>query len=233
MSAPVRAEVLKLARLLRREPETLQYLEELDQEQLREFRDQLTEMLFSAHAGPLGRLAAANKLLPAGVTASIAERALGPMITARIAGMLDPPRAVEIASKLSRPFLADVAEELDPRRAGEVVTLIPPDEIAEICTELVRRGEHVTIGRFVGRLDPEARMAALGTIDDVTLVHVAFVVEDEAGLDQMFGDVPVERRPELVEAAHRAGLLAELKHLVGRLQPPLRQSYEELAAAVR
>jgi hypothetical protein len=233
MSATVKAEVLKLARLLRRDPETLSYLERLDPEDLRRFREQLTEMLFSAHAGALGRLAAASKLLPVGVTASIAERALGPVLTARIAGLLEPPRAVEVASKLSRPFLADVAAEIDPRRAGAVIALIPPHQIAEITHELVRRAEHVTIGSFVGRLTAEARLAALTVIDHVTLLHVAFVVEEEAGLNQMFADVAPEQRPELVEAAARSGLLDELKHLIGRLEYPLRRSYEELAAAGR
>jgi hypothetical protein len=231
MSPPVKAEVLKLARLLRRDPETLSYLERLDPEDLCEFREQLIEMLFSAHAGALGRLAAASKLLPVGVTASIAERALGPVLTARIAGLLDPPRAVEVASKLSGPFLADVATEIDPRRAGAVIALIPPAQIGAITQELVQRGEHVTIGQFVGRLAVESRIAALAVIDHVTLLQVAFVVEEDLGLNQMFEDVPPERRPELVEAASRAGLLDELKHLIGRFEPPLRRSYEELAAA--
>jgi hypothetical protein len=74
-------------------------------------------------------------------------------------------------------------------------------------------------------------MAALAVIDHVTLLQVAFVVEEDLGLNQMFEDVPPERRPELVEAASRAGLLDELKHLIGRFEPPLRRSYEELAAA--
>jgi hypothetical protein len=233
MRATVKAEVLKLARLLRRDPETLSYLERLDPEDLREFREQLTEMLFSAHAGALGRLAAASKLLPVGVTASIAERALGPVLTARIAGLLDPPRAVEVASRLPGPFLADVAAEIDPRRAGAVIALIPPDQIAEVTRELVHRAEHVTIGRFVGRLSTEARLAALAMIDHVTLLQVAFVVEEDAGLQQMFDDVPPEQRPDLVEAAARSGLLDELRHLIGRLEGPLRRSYEELAAARR
>jgi hypothetical protein len=70
-------------------------------------------------------------------------------------------------------------------------------------------------------------------IDHVTLLQVAFVVEEDAGLQQMFDDVPPEQRPDLVEAAARSGLLDELRHLIGRLEGPLRRSYEELAAARR
>jgi hypothetical protein len=225
--------VLKLARLLGRDPDSLHYLERLDPSDLRQLRDQATEMLFSAHAGPLGRLAAASKLLPVGVIASIAERALGPMLTARVAGLLEPSHAVQVAAKLPGPFLADVAAELDPRRAGPVIALIPADRIAEITAELVRRHEHVTIGRFVGHLSAEARLAALAVLDYETAAQVVFVVEDEAGLQQLFADVPSDERGELVDAAARAGLSSELLEVVNRLPEPLRESYLELAASTR
>jgi hypothetical protein len=230
VNAVVHGEVLKLARLLRRDPESLRYLEQLDPEDLRLLREQVTEMLFSAHAGALGRLALASKLLPVGVIASIAERALGPVITARIAGMLEPSRAVEVAAKLPGPFLADVATEIDPRRAGDVIALVPPERIVEVTRELVERLEHVTIGRFVGRLSAAARLAALAVIDPATLVQVAFVVEDEPGLHQLFEDVPPEHRRELIEAAAGAGLAGQLLQLVSGLPDPLRRSYEELAS---
>ncbi len=233
MSAALTGEILKLARLLGRDPDSLAYLERVDPEELRRLREQVTEMLFSAHAGPLGRLAAASKLLPAGVIAAIAERALGPMLTARIAGMLEPERAVDVAAKLPVLFITDVAAELDPRRAGPVIGLIPAAQIAEITRELVRRGEAVTIGRFVGHLSAEARLAALAEIDHDTRAHVILVVEDEDGLHQMFADIPPAERPELIDAAARAGVSAELLEVVSRLPEPLRASYLELATSTR
>jgi hypothetical protein len=232
-AAAVRGEVLKLARLLGRDPETLTYLERLEPDDLVQLREQVTEMLFSAHSGVLGRLATASKLLPVGVIASIAERALGPMLTARIAGMLEPERAVDVAGKLSGPFIADVASELDPRRAGPVIGLIPADQIADITRELVRRREYVTIGRFVGHLSADARLAALVELDAETRAQLVFVVEDEPGLVQLFADVPVQERGELFDAAGRAGLSAELREVVGRLPEPLRSSYLELATTSR
>ena len=50
-AAAVRGEVLKLARLLGRDPDSFAYLERLDPDDLRQLREQATEMLFSAHAG--------------------------------------------------------------------------------------------------------------------------------------------------------------------------------------
>ncbi len=73
----VRAEVLKLARLLQRDPESLSYLEQLPLDDLRELREQTTDVLFSANQKTLVRLAGASKLLPAGIIAAISQHAFG------------------------------------------------------------------------------------------------------------------------------------------------------------
>jgi hypothetical protein len=90
----IRAEIIKLARLLGREPEGLEYLEQVPAADLRALREQITDALFSAHGHALGRLAAASKLLPIRVVSAIGERAFGPVLAARIAGLLEPERVV-------------------------------------------------------------------------------------------------------------------------------------------
>lgn len=143
-----------LARLLRRDPTELEYLLEVPANDLAALRERVTDVLFDAHGQLLGRLAAASKLLPIGVVATIGERAFGPVLAARVAGLLEPSRAVEMAVKLPVAFLADIAVELDPRRASAVIGQIPASQIAAITPALISRGEHVTMGRFVGRLSP-------------------------------------------------------------------------------
>jgi hypothetical protein len=100
------------------------------------------------------------------------------MLSARIAGLLDPERAVEVAAKMPTKFLAEVAIELDPRRASAVIAGIPSGRIFEITTELSRRKEYVTMGRFVGHLGDEALAAALAALDDEALSQTMFVLED-------------------------------------------------------
>ena len=51
----VQAEILKLARLLQREPERLAYLEEVPLKDLRTLRAQVTERLFTDHEPALRR----------------------------------------------------------------------------------------------------------------------------------------------------------------------------------
>jgi hypothetical protein len=116
-----RAEVLKLARLLDEDPDELGFLESVAVADLVALREGVTEVLFSAHAGVLTRLVAASRLLPTSVVAAIGERAFGPVLSARLAGLLDPERAVDMAGRLPVSFLADVAVEIDPRRASALL----------------------------------------------------------------------------------------------------------------
>ena len=60
------AEVLKLARLLGRDPGSMEYLERVDPADLRLLREQVMETLFSANAPALGRLAAPASCCPSG-----------------------------------------------------------------------------------------------------------------------------------------------------------------------
>src|SRR5436305_12222238 len=168
-----RAEIVKLARLLGREAESLDYLESVPADEIRALRDHTTEVLFRANGSTLTRLAAASKLLPVGLVATLGERAFGPMLSARIAALLDPSRAVEMAAKLPISFLADIAIDIDPRRAKDVISRIPPRQIAEITRELARREEYVTMGRFVGQMPRASIVAALAELDGVALLHVA------------------------------------------------------------
>lgn len=204
-----KAEVLKLARLLRREPEQLEYLELLPPEDLRVLREEITDMLFEAHDATLQRLAASSRLLPVGLVATLAQHAFGATLSARISGLLDPARAIEVAAKLPPEFLADIAGELDPRRASGVIAGMPAEQVRQVTAELIRRGEYVTMGRFVGQLGDDALRAAVTEIDDATLLRTAFVLEERDRLDALAELVGEERIAGMTEVAERDGLWPE------------------------
>ncbi|HLY49542.1 MAG TPA: hypothetical protein VKR21_10125 [Solirubrobacteraceae bacterium] len=181
----VHAEILKLARLLQVEPARLSYLEAVRVEDLRAFRDQATEALFAAHDGALRRLAATSRLLPVALVANLARTTFGPVLAARVAGLLEPERADDVGQRLPTEFVADIAIELDPRRASAVIARIPPARILEITRVLARRKEYVTMGRFVGHLDDEALGAALEALSDEDLVQTLVVMEEPLDLDRL------------------------------------------------
>jgi hypothetical protein len=227
-----RAEVLKLAQVLRRDPDQLAYLEQVPPNDLRALREQVTELLWSDQSSAMQRLALASKLLPVRVVATIGQRAFGPLLAARITGLLDPGRAVEMAETMPIDFLADVATELDPRRASEVISRIPPGKIAAITRELVRRREYVTMGRFVGHLRDDALRAALSEMDDGALLQVAFVLESKQNLDHLVSLLPPERLQGVIDAATRDGLWAEILDLLSHLGKRRRKELARRAEAM-
>ena len=74
MSLEARAEVLKLARLLDRDPEDLGYLGAADAEDLAALREQVTDALFDGDRDALGRIAEAGKVVPVGFMATARTR---------------------------------------------------------------------------------------------------------------------------------------------------------------
>jgi hypothetical protein len=221
MSKPleVRAEVHKLARLLGHPAEELEYLSGVSATDLCALREQVTEVLFGGQAQVLGRLAAASRLLPAGLVAQMSQRAFGPVLSARISGLIDPERAVEVASRLPVPFLADIAAELDPRRARDVIARIPARQIGAVTGELTRRGEYVTMGRFVGYLPDPSIRAAVDSMDTRALLEVALVLENKEKLASLVGMLDPARLYELISLAAQSELAEEALDLVDYLTP--------------
>jgi hypothetical protein len=225
-------EVLKLARLLGREPDELAYLEQFSPPALRELRDGVTRTLYDADGGSLQRLAAATRVLPAGLTATLGQRAFGPLLSARLAGMLEPGRAVDVAAKLPPPFLADVAVELDPRRASALIAGLSAGLIADVTAELVARREYVTMGRFVGHLHDEALIAAIGAMDDRALLEVAFVLEDRSQLTPLLSTLPRVRVAGIIGAAAREDLWLQALDLLNHLSKPQRRAMVKATLAL-
>lgn len=230
-----RAEVLKLARLLGVKPEQLDYLYKLDAAGIRSLRRQATASLFDADRRSFQKVAAASKLLPAAVTALIAEKALGPLLCARIAGLIEPQRAVEIARRLDTRYLADLCLELDPRSAEEVLQAMPAQRIVEVSRELARRGEYITMGRFVDSLTDEAIEATMADLeDDETLLRIGFFVEDAGRLSAIIDLLAPERLRNIVEVASAGdgGLWPEALALINSVDEPQRRLMADLAAAL-
>lgn len=217
-----RAELMKLARLLDLEVDELAYLEGIDPADLRQLREQTTEALFDSGGAALSRLAMGSRLLPTGVIASIGQHAFGPVLAARIAGLLDPGRAADVAAKMPTDFLAQIAVHLDPRRAADVLARIPVKRIAEVARELIAAGEHVTLGRFVGHLSDEAVVLSVREMDDFTVVSVGFVLEDLSAISRVLALLDPKRLDGLLDAVVGTELWPDVLELYDQVPAPLR-----------
>jgi hypothetical protein len=224
-------EIVKLARLLGTDARELGFLRQIEWRDLRDLRDQMTVVMFENDRQMLQRVASTTRLVPPKITAAIGERAFGPLLCARVAGLLDPSRAVDIIAHLPTPFLADVAAQLDPRRASRVIAEIPPQQIVQITRELAERGDHVTMGGFVGHLSERALRAALDAVDDETLLNTAFVVESKSSLAALVAIISEERLEAIMRTATAADLWREALDVLRHVGDRQRGMLGDIAAA--
>ncbi|MGH3714884.1 MAG: hypothetical protein ACRDT4_15685 [Micromonosporaceae bacterium] len=197
----VRAEIEKLARLLETSPEALAYLQALPPQTIRGVRRRVSDVLFDASRDLLQRLAAATKLVPSATVAMAGRRFFGPLLSARIAALLEPARAAEVAERLSPKFLAEVCLHLDPRRAAGIIARIPLATIVEVARELIARREYVTLGQFVGYISTDALTSCVTLAGPDDLLRIAFFIEEPEHLDAVVDTVSDERIADVVRAA--------------------------------
>lgn len=230
-----KAEILKLARVLGVGEADLAYLHGSDAESIRSFREQASARLFDADEARLKRVAAASKLLPIPLIALIAEHVFGDLLCARVAGLIAPERAADLAQRLRVGFLADVTLQIDPRHVREVIKRIPVSRIVEVGLELARRGEFVTLARFVDYVSTDTIRAVMDKLpDNAALLHVAFFVEDKTRLNDLDGFLPETRLREIIflAADESQDLWAEALALMNYVDPEWRKRLGELAATL-
>lgn len=216
-SPAVAAEIVKLERLLDVDAGTFAKLEGIEVAEIRDLRRLATAALFDGDRDVLTRLAAASKLLPAGLVAAISQRAFGPLLAARVTGFMDPQRAADVGKHLDPPFLADICIQLDPRRAREIIPRMDVDTVVAVTEELLERADFVTLGRFVGAMPSDVLGAVLEVTEDDELLKVCAVAESDAGIDEIFGMLSDDRLRDLRRTARRKDLRPEALALRDRL----------------
>ncbi|MTD57188.1 hypothetical protein [Amycolatopsis pithecellobii] len=182
------AEIRKLARALEVPPERLGYLRDVPVGELRALRARTTDVLYDAHLDVLERMAGASRLLPSPLLARLAERVFGPLLSARIAGLVEARHGVDIAKRLSSRFLADVAAELDPRRAAGIIAGLPAPVVTAVAAELARRRDWITIARFVDLLPRPTIMASVEAIPRDALPEVAELLDEPRRVRYLLGE---------------------------------------------
>lgn len=226
-----RAEVTRLAALLRVSEAHLAFLAHLDLETLRTLRRQVTDRLFDADRGVLEAIARANRLLPGALAAKIAVRAFPPSLAARVAGVIDTDRAVDLARRVPVGYLADLAPYLDPRRVTDILAELPSQLLVDAGELLGRRGEHLAMADFVGVLDDAQIARTIEVLSDEALVHTGLVVEDPRRLAAILAMLPDDRLRGVVDTTACQGLWDGLLRALEHLPEQTRGDVAALAVA--
>ena len=178
-----RVEVAKLATELQCAPEELAFLEKLGVTELRELRGAITESLFARHEARFAGVAGLTKLVPTKVAAKIAQVALGPLVTARIAGAVDPKVAASMAQAIPADFLCEVAALIDPARVVKLMPLLPDDLVIEVGRLLIERERLLALARFVPVVPTATALAVVEGAEPRRTLQVALFTEDPAALE--------------------------------------------------
>ncbi len=231
------AEVLKLARLLGVDEKQLAFLSGHEPLAIRALREQMTAALYDDGKALLQKVAAATKLTPTAISAVIAEKALGPLLCARVASLVGADKAIDISKRLSPAFLAEVCLHLDPRRTADIIRGTPVEQVVAVSKILQAQREFVTMARFVDALSPAAIKAVIAaTPDEEPLLRTAVFAENPALHNELVSYLPAARLKSLItKATIDAGLwsaaLSLMSHLNAHWQSVLGQLTAELDAA--
>ena len=134
-----------------------------------------------------------------------------------MAALLSVDQTLDLISRLSPAFLADVALELDPRQAHDLVVALPAGPIAGAAAELDRRGEHIAMSMFVGHLNDEALAATIDVLSDDALLRVGYLLEAPERLDWIFEGLSDDRLAAIVDLAGRESRWIELTGITDEL----------------
>ena len=143
------SELDKLGWTLGVDTEALSFLDGVAADQLRGLRVAIHDFFDREDRVPIRRMSAVASWLPIALTVKIAER-LGPLLTAKVATEMPARRGAEIARRLSTSFAADVCVYLNALRARDLIVRLPTTWTVDVSLELARRGDFVTMSRFVG-----------------------------------------------------------------------------------
>lgn len=226
------AEILKLERLLGVEDGAFAFLADVEATEIRTLRERATDSLFDSGGQTLARVGASAKLLPSPLVASVCESTFGPLLCARAAATTDPAKAIDVAQRLSPEFLADTTVQLDPRRVARIISGVPTQLVEPVAAELGRRGEYVTMGRFLGFVSDDAIAAAMGSLSDEAMLRTAFVLEHKAALDHAVGLLPPDRMPGVLRCAAENDLWPEALDLIDNLSPERRAAIAVVVAGL-
>jgi hypothetical protein len=100
---------------------------------------------------------------------------------------------------VSVSFFADTCAYLDPRRTHDLIAQMPIDMTVQVAAELVRRGDYVTISRFIDFVTDEQTRAVVAAIEDeAAILRVAFYMGSKNRMDHLFQTLPPERIERMI-----------------------------------
>lgn len=202
-------EITKLAHEMHVDEAELAFLATTSPDDLRDLRGIVSHAMFSRHESRVKGLAAVSKKLPAAVTAKITEIAMGPMLSARVAAVMDPADAAKLAGHLKPEFLAELSVHLDPSRVEGIIAKLDSALVVEVGRRLLAEGHLLTLARFTGVVRPETSLEVVDGASGAEILQLALFIDEPSVVDLILAGLPDETVAEIAAATAEHGEAAE------------------------
>ncbi len=226
----VKAELIKLSRVLGAEVEDLAFLESVGWREIRQFRRQVTDQFFLAAESRLKNLAAAAKLIPNPVIVKLAPLYFEPRMAAGVASLVDEEKALKLVPKLPVDLMAATVPYIDPRRVGPLVSKVPVEVARKLAPILLEAKEYISLGQLVDYVTPGQLDGLLPFIDDVSLLMIAEVTENKDQFNVIIPLIDDARIARLIQSAKDADLWHVALDLLNEINGDLRGRMADIAA---
>ncbi|TDV47806.1 hypothetical protein [Actinophytocola oryzae] len=196
-----RVELVKLARVLGTTPEEVEFAAALPPATIRLVREHAVAALYDEHRAAFERVAMITRVLPTGVNVRIALRAFSPMLSARIASVMPPEKAAELANRMPVEYLTEACVHLDPRSAGPLIHRIEQARVLAVVAALIERGDFITLGRLLDTATLPIVREVSATAPTEALLRIGFYAESDDHLTRAVALLPEERLHRIVRDA--------------------------------
>lgn len=202
-------EITKLAHEMHVDESELAFLATTSPDDIRDLRGIVSHAMFSRHESRVKGLAAVSKKLPAAVTAKITEIAMGPMLSARVAAVMDPADAAKLAGHLKPEFLAELSVHLDPSRVEGIIAKLDSALVVEVGRRLLAEGHLLTLARFTGVVRPETSLEVVDGASGAEILQLALFIDEPSVVDPILAGLSDETVAEIAAATTEHGEAAD------------------------
>lgn len=173
------AELLKIGHLLDETDGELDFLERYDDGALADLREAVNVSVFDDHRHMFTRMAKATRVMPANITAQVAEKFFAPAFAAGVAAEMQPGKVAVLARKVATSYMASVAVEIDPVAAEPVIQRLDEEIVVEVARELDARREFFALANLAEVITDEMLHAVLDILtDDEHLLRIGLLLQD-------------------------------------------------------
>lgn len=228
-------ELRRLAKILHKSPAELDYLNELDANDLYSLRKNFQDGLLRKFGSFFEKLADSGKLIPTTVSAFLCVKVFGPVLTANLSYYTPVSRSMKFAKLFDADFMAEVAREQIPERAAPLLAELPVDLMKKVTCLLLESKEYHLLGGFTDYMPELKAIEIMEVINDpADHIRISTFTQRKDRVAKLAGLLSDQHLIDLITIASTDdGFLVEMGMIVAEMDTENQQRVERLTHKVR